>query len=235
MSITERLFRPLLRADPARPMVTYYDDSTGVRVELSRATMANWASKTANWLRDELDVEAGTPVGVLLPTHWQAVGVLLGAWWCGASVRFDPAGTEVSFVAPGAQASGARTVAVASLDPMGRGLTEVAPGTLDYISEARVHGDDFLPYDEVPGDTPALGESTVDELLDAAAKRAAELGFTGQDRVLSTVDWNTQAGVLDGLLAVLAGGASLVQCVNLDEGKLTARKDTEKITRELRG
>ncbi|MCK2238415.1 MULTISPECIES: TIGR03089 family protein [unclassified Crossiella] len=234
MSITEKLFRPLLRADPARPLITYYDDATGVRIELSRATMANWASKTANWLRDELDVEAGTPVGVLLPTHWQTVGVLLGSWWCGASVRFDPAGTEVCFTAPGGDAPGARTVAAASLDPMGRGLSSTPPGVLDYISEARVHGDDFLPYEPVPGDTPALGESTVDELLDLAAKRAAELGFGADDRILSTVDWNTDAGVLDGLLAVLAGGGSLVQCVNLDESKLAARKETEKITRELR-
>src|SRR5438128_1833648 len=75
MSVTARLFAPLLSA-PAQPLVTHYDDALGSRIELSRATVANWAAKTANWLRDELDVEVGSPVSVNLPAHWQTVGVL---------------------------------------------------------------------------------------------------------------------------------------------------------------
>jgi len=70
MSVTDRLFAPLLSA-PAKPLVTHYDDAVGSRIELSRATVANWAAKTANWLRDELDVTVGSPVSVALPAHWQ--------------------------------------------------------------------------------------------------------------------------------------------------------------------
>lgn len=104
MSLTEALLRPL-RASSAKPLVTHYDDATGSRVELSVATMANWAAKTANWLVEEYDVEAGTPVAVRLPAHWQTAGVLLGAWWAGAHVVAEgPA--AVTFVAPGRPRTG---------------------------------------------------------------------------------------------------------------------------------
>ena len=38
--------------DPARPLLTWYDDGTGERVELSGATLGNWVAKTANLLVD---------------------------------------------------------------------------------------------------------------------------------------------------------------------------------------
>ena len=41
------LLRSALAADPGRPLVTFYDDATGERVELSVATFANWVAKTA--------------------------------------------------------------------------------------------------------------------------------------------------------------------------------------------
>ena len=99
MSLTEKLLRPLLAA-AAQPLITYYDDALGARVELSRATTANWAAKTANWLLYEWDVQVGTPIAVRLPAHWQTLGVLLGAWWCGATITDDPDGAEVAFFPP---------------------------------------------------------------------------------------------------------------------------------------
>ena len=36
--------------DPTRPLLTWYDDGNGERVELSGATLANWVAKTANLL-----------------------------------------------------------------------------------------------------------------------------------------------------------------------------------------
>ncbi|MBL3753101.1 TIGR03089 family protein, partial [Mycobacteroides abscessus] len=64
--------------------ITYYDDATGERIELSTATLANWAAKTANLLRDELGGGPSTRVAVLLPAHWQTAEVLFGIWWIGA-------------------------------------------------------------------------------------------------------------------------------------------------------
>jgi uncharacterized protein (TIGR03089 family) len=219
----------LLQGSPAQPLITHYDDDAGTRVELSVATMRNWAAKTANWLVEEWDVEPGTPVAVLLPAHWQTAAVLLGAWWAGAHVVPTPEGAEVAFVAPGGEAPGATVTAVASLDPMGRDLRgNVPPGAVDYIGDARMFGDDYLELTPVPGTTPCLNGSTVDDVLTAARSRATELGLTRDSRVLSTLDWPT--GVADGLITVLTAGASLVQVTNPDTAKLPKHAETERTT-----
>jgi uncharacterized protein (TIGR03089 family) len=210
MTVTDALFAPLFAANPGRPLITHYDDAVGTRVELSRATLRNWAAKTANWLRDEHDVAPGDPVAVLLPAHWQTAGVLLGAWWCGAAVTDDPSDAKVAIVAPGGDAPGALVTAVASLHPMGLG----SGAPVDYNDDVRVFGDDFTPWEPVPGTTPALLKSTVDEVVEEAHQRAATLGITTTSRVLSTVEWTLPDGLLNGFLAVLAGGGSLVQCSN---------------------
>lgn len=232
MSVTEKLFRPLL-ARQARPLITQYDDAAGgARVELSVATMANWAAKTANWLRDEYDVTPGTSVSVALPAHWQTAGVLLGAWWCGAHVTDDPKGAEVAFVPPGVDAPGAYTVAVVALDPLGMGLREPAAQGVDYLNDIRVHGDDFRAA-PVPGDTPALLESTVDDVVAAAADRATTLGLTNTSRIMSTIDWTFPDGVLSGLLAILAADASVVQSGHVDPALLDTRRAAERTTVDI--
>ncbi|NEC79406.1 TIGR03089 family protein, partial [Streptomyces sp. SID9913] len=71
------LLSSALAADPGRPLVTFYDDATGERVELSVATFANWVAKTANLLQDELSAEPGDRVALLLPAHWQTAVWLL--------------------------------------------------------------------------------------------------------------------------------------------------------------
>ena len=58
-NLTAALLDPLLARDPMGPRITYYDDATGERIELSAVTLANWAAKTANLLREEL---GGLPV-----------------------------------------------------------------------------------------------------------------------------------------------------------------------------
>ncbi|MFI9007464.1 TIGR03089 family protein [Actinosynnema sp. NPDC053489] len=231
MTVTDALFAPLFAANPGRPLITHYDDAAGTRVELSRATIRNWAAKTANWLRDEHDVEPGDPVAVLLPAHWQTAGVLLGAWWCGATVTDDPAGAKVALVAPGGEAPGALVTAVASLHPMGLG----SGAPVDYNDDVRVFGDDFTPWEPVDGTTPALLKSTVDEVVEEAHQRAATLGITTASRVLSTVEWTLPDGLLNGFLAVLAGGGSLVQCSNASSDLLTARRAAEQTTVDLVG
>ena len=228
MSLTEILLRPYA---PARPLVTHYDDAAGTRVELSATTLRNWAAKTANWLVEEHDVEPGDRVAVLLPAHWQTAGVLLGAWWCGADVVTDPAGAAVAFVPPGGAAPGASVVAAVSLDPMGRDFGAAIPdGTVDYIAEARVHGDDFLALTPVPGDTPCLAGSAVDDVLTVARQLAAGKDLTAESRVLSTVEWKTAHGIEEGFLSVLAATASLVQVSNPDEAELAKHASSERTT-----
>ena len=45
-NLTSEILDPLLAANPAGPRITFYDDATGERIELSSVTLANWAAKT---------------------------------------------------------------------------------------------------------------------------------------------------------------------------------------------
>jgi uncharacterized protein (TIGR03089 family) len=239
VTLADTLLDPYLRGPAAtRPLLTFYDDATGERVELSATTTANWAAKAANLLRDECDVEPGTPVAVLLPAHWQTATVLLAAWWCGAEVVGEPADAEwvlcdagrVDLALAAAPAGG---VVALSLDAFGKGIPGLPAGVVDFAPEVRLHGDEFAPFAPVPATAPALdGRSAADVLADAGA-RAAALGIGQGDRVLSTVEWNTPDGLGDGLLAVLAAGASLVQCRNADPAALERRVASEKVTVRL--
>jgi uncharacterized protein (TIGR03089 family) len=234
VSITERLLRPLLNSAAAKPLITHYDDEAGSRIELSVATVANWAAKTANWLVEEFDVEPGDEIAVDLPAHWQTAGVLLGAWWCGADVVPESAGAKVAFVGPDTSTSAAAATAVVALDPLGRGLPAApSDGALDYLSEARLSGDDFAPLFPITGDTPALLGVTVDDVLAQAGVLAEKSGISGRDRVLSTLDWSLPDGVLVGLLAPLSAGAHLVQVTNADQAKLVDRGNAERTTIDL--
>ena len=197
---------------PARPLSSRTTTTTRpARGSSCRAlnTIQNWAAKTANWLRDEHDVEPGDPVAVLLPAHWQTAGVLLGAWWCGATVTDDPADAKVAVVAPGVEAPGALVTAVASLHPMGLG----SGAPVDYNDDVRVFGDDFAPGGVDPRpQAPRCSSPPWTKWWEEAHQRAGTLGITTTSRVLSTVEWTMPDGLLNGFLAVLAGGGSLVQC-----------------------
>ncbi|MGH3825186.1 MAG: TIGR03089 family protein [Pseudonocardiaceae bacterium] len=222
MTITDQLLGPLLRADPARPRITHYDDEAGSRVELSGATLANWAAKTANWLRDELDVQPGDGVAVLLPPHWQTAGVLLGAWWCGATVITSPGGAAVALCGVDriAEAASAGEVAALGLDALGMGIAVLPPGVRDFASEVRAHGDTFASGGPGPQDNTVLA---------AARARAAALGLTPQDRLLCTTGWDADIPG-DVLLAVLVADASLVQCTRADLAALPRRCAAERVT-----
>ncbi|GAY09983.1 TIGR03089 family protein [Pseudonocardia sp. N23] len=238
MTLTAALLDPILASTPARPLITFYDDATGERIELSGVTTANWAAKTANMLRDECDVETGTTVAVMLPAHWQTAAVLLGAWWCGAHVVAEPADAEwvlcdadrVDLALTAAPAGG---VVALSLDAFGRGVSGLPDGVIDYATEVRRHGDDFVPWEPVPDTASALGDLSIADTLAAARRRAGELDIAPTDRVLSMAEWSSVDGLVDGLLSVLAVGASLVQCRNPDMGKVISRAAAEKCTRRL--
>jgi uncharacterized protein (TIGR03089 family) len=238
VTLTNALLDPFRSgAGAARPLVTFYDDATGERIELSAVTTANWAAKAANLLRDECDVEPGTRVAVLLPAHWQTAAVLLAAWWCGADVVTDPDGAELVLcdaerIDLALAATPANGVVALSLDAFGKGLPGLPAGVVDFATEVRLHGDDFAPWAPLPSDAPALDGASVDEVLAAARSRASELGLSAGDRVLSTLDWSGP-GLTDGLLAVLAAGASLVQVANADPERLERKAESERTTARL--
>ena len=228
----------MLRADPVGPRITYYDDATGERIELSAVTLANWAAKTGNLLRDELGAGPASRIAILLPAHWQTAAVLFGVWWIGAEAvlgRAQPRPISrcappngwtrpTTVVAPGGE------VAVLSLDPFGRPAPDLPIGVTDYATAVRVHGDQIVP-ERHPG--PALAGRSVDEVLADCENSAAARGLTSNDRVLSSASWTGPGELVDGLLAIMAVGASLVQVANPDPAALQRRIETEKVTRVL--
>ncbi len=223
-----------MAADPMGPRITYYDDAIGERIELSTVTLANWAAKTGNLLRDELGAGPGTRVAVLLPAHWQTAAVLLGIWWIGAeAVLGQPGGCDIALctadrLSDADDAVGSGEIAVLSLDPFGKPVADLPIGVTDYATSVRVHGDQISP-ERQPG--PALNGQSVSDVLVAAQSSAAAQGFTRDDRVMSTVDWTSGDDLTAHLLAILAAGASLVQVANPDASVLDRRREMEKVTR----
>jgi uncharacterized protein (TIGR03089 family) len=239
LTVTAALLGPLLDSDPAGPSITYYDDATGERIELSAVTLANWAAKTGNLLRDELGAGPGSRVAVLLPAHWQTAAVLFGLWWIGAEALVggaaDSAGADIALcteerIDEADAAAGTGEIAVLSLDPFGKPVPDLPVGLTDYATAVRVHGDQIVP-ERRPG--PALNGRSVDEVLAAAAEAATAAGLQPKDRVLSTANWATADDVVAYLLAVYAVGGSLVQVAHPDPAALERRRTMEKVTRTL--
>jgi uncharacterized protein (TIGR03089 family) len=222
-----RVFADAIAPDPARPLLTWYDDATGERTEISGATCANSVAKTANLLVDEVGAAPGDPAGVLLPPHWQTAAVLLGCWSAGLTVTRDPGPVEVLFAAAGRVAEAGAWSAgeryALALAPFGLPMREVPAGFTDYVTGVRVHGDHFTPY-------PQAGPDDA-ELLARAAARGTELGLTAADRLL--VDADRYPDPVDWLLTPLLAGASLVLCGALDPARLDARSSTERVTHTL--
>ncbi|MER7330152.1 MULTISPECIES: TIGR03089 family protein [unclassified Micromonospora] len=222
-----RVFADAIATDPTRPLLTWYDDATGERTELSGATLANWVAKTANLLVDGLGLGPGDTAGVLLPPHWQTAAVLLGCWSAGLAVVDSPGDADVLFVAAGRLAEADGTPAgdryVLALDPFALPMRQVPPGFADFVSEVRVHGDHFTPY-AGPGPDDAA-------LLGRAGARAAEHGIAPGARALIDVD--ALPDPVDWLLAPLAGQASMVLCAHTDPARRTARAETERTTLTL--
>lgn len=231
-SITSTVFGAV--TDWSQPMLTFYDDGSGERTELSGATLGNWAAKTANFFVDELGLAPGDDVLVDLPEHWQTVAMLLGAWWSGAHI-IVPTSTGADDDAHVAIVSRDRLdghtapdeLVVASLDPFALGLRDLPPGVLDFATSVRVHGDQFRPS---PVSGPALADLTSDDVVAQSRAAAAAAGITASSRVLQTRTWHTTDTIVENLLAPLVTGASLVAVVHADVDAIAARATAERAT-----
>ncbi|MCX4666799.1 TIGR03089 family protein [Streptomyces sp. NBC_01381] len=252
MNATDRtpadLLRSALAADPGRPLITFYDDATGERVELSVATFANWVAKTANLLQGDLAAEPGDRLALLLPAHWQTAVWLLACSSVGvvADVGGDPAEADLVVSGPdsleAARACSGERVALA-LRPLGGRFPQPPAGFADYAVEVPSQGDRFAPYAPVDPDEPALavsgaGELTGAELVERARADAAARGLAPGSRLLSGLSYDTWEGLSCGLHAPLAAGGSVVLCRHLDQladGGLAKRTEDERVTDTVTG
>ena len=232
-NLAAAILDPLL-AVPSAPRITYYDDATGERIELSTVTLANWAAKTGNLLRDELGAGPGSRVALMLPAHWQTAGVLLGVWYIGAEAVVNGGPSDIALctverLAEAEKSAGMGEIVVLSLNPFGKPVPDLPIGMTDYASAVRVHGDQLSP-ERHPG--PALDGRSVDEVLDDARRFITRQAIGPSDRVLSTAGWNNAGEITNQLVGVLSAGASLVLVANPDGASLERRKSSEKVTRE---
>ncbi|MCX5437752.1 MULTISPECIES: TIGR03089 family protein [unclassified Streptomyces] len=251
MNATDRtpadLLRSALAADPGRPLVTFYDDATGERVELSVATFANWVAKTANLLQGDLAAQPGDRLALLLPAHWQSAVWLLACASVGvvADVDGDPAAADLVVSGPDslerARACSGERVALA-LRPLGGRFPQPPEGFADYAVEVPGQGDRFAPFSPVDPQEPALvvagAELTGAEVVEKARADAADLGLTGPgSRLLSGLPYDTWRGLSAGLYAPLATGGSVVLCRHLDgldQESLAKRVENERVSTTAR-
>ena len=242
------LLAATVRREPSAPLITFYDDATGERIELSATTLANWVAKTANLLQDEFDVGPGSTVALALPVHWQTAAVLLGIWSCGATV-LDTAAEDDG------RLDGADVVLAAqdrlgaldeqelpdllglSLHPLGMGMAGYAGPARDFALEVRAQPDVFVPYAAPDPASPGLviGELslTLAGLVAAARELAGRLALRAGDRVLVDEETALEAGPVAWLLAPLTAGASLVLCRHAAPEGLSGRAAQEGVTATL--
>ncbi len=226
----EQQFADLLAAEPSRPFVTYYDESTGERSELSVKSLANWVAKTHHLLGTELGLGVGDTALVAVPAHWISLPILLGCLTAGLELTTAGA-SDVAFVSP-ESASSADAGDVFAIAPQSAalGLRDAAPsGALDYVTAVRPQADAWPTVRLAAGpDDPALAGWTRGEVVE----RALAVGLEPGERLLTTRAWTGPDDWIATVLAPLAVRGSVVIVANAaSEDVVQRRADQERATR----
>jgi uncharacterized protein (TIGR03089 family) len=230
-----------LREDAGRPLVTYYDERTGERTELSVATWANWVAKAGSLLVEEHGLERGDTLRVDLPAHWLTT-VFLGAAWSAGLVVTDTTsdGDEPDGVVTGpdrlstwAPYAGRRPVLACALLPLGVRFAEPLPeGVHDVGLEIWSQPDAFVPWDPPADDDPAVrldGLVLTHAQLWEAATTGALASRTGGDRLLSEVNPASPPGI-SSVTEPLRTGGSVVLVSSAGPERLEAIAAAERVT-----
>ena len=219
--------------------MTFYDDRTGERVELSVATYANWVAKTASLLQDELGLEHGDRLLLDLPPHWLGPVWLGAAWSLGlvvtppggpgpvAAVVCGPAGVEEHAVAD------APVVALSLLPMATRFPTALPDGMLDYGLVVWGQPDAFAAYDPVLADDPAWDDGT-GPLTQAEVVGLSTGGGDPGARLLTDRDPVTRDGLAAFVEPLRTGGGTVWVAGAAPDG-WEARAVAEHATVVLRG
>jgi uncharacterized protein (TIGR03089 family) len=231
----EALFAARLAADPGRPLVTFYDERTGERAELSAASMANWVTKTYFLLIDEVGVDVGERAVVRLPMHYLHVVVLFGAWFAGMTLTTE-AGPDVRVAFAHRETDlgdlrQSNEVFALALRPWGQGYPAEPPnGSTDFVTAVRPQPDKFVQVRPVANaDVAASPGVTRAQLGELAASRAAELGIGPGGRLLLRDD-RAATDDLPTWLAPLTVVGSLVLVAGADDATVDRLSSVERVT-----
>ena len=233
----EQRFAGLVAAEGARPFVTFYDEQTGERSELSVRSLGNWVAKTHHLLTDELGLGVGSTALLAVPAHWISVPVLLGCLSAGLALTAD-GDADVAFVTleTAGAAAGVPDVFAVAPGSAAVGLRGAEPADVtDYVVAVRPQADAWagvrMPAGAGDPCLPGLTRQAADAV---AATRANELGLTAGGRLLTTHDWTGPADWTDAVLAPLAVGGSLVIVRHADDATVERRVQQERATAQLR-
>lgn len=234
MTSPEALFGGVLAAEPTRPVVTFYDEDTGDRSELSARSMANWVAKTHFLLTDALGLGVGDVAQVVLPAHWISAAVLLGCWSAGLDVSTQPARAGVAFVEPHTldAARGVPDVFAVAPAAAARGFGGSPPAPAeDYVAAVRPQPDAWAGVHPPAGpDDPAVDGRSRAEVAEAARSVARSHGWERGARVITGRSWQLPQDWIDTLLAPLAVTGSVVIVRAADRDVLERRRGQERAT-----
>jgi len=172
----------ILRADPAGPRVTFYEDTPGPtqgeRIELSGKVLANWVSKAGNALQDGYDIGPGSVVRLCLPPHWRALYWALAVWSVGGTLELagGPAPDLLICDDPATAATldpAAGDVIVVTLGALARAYPGPVPdGAMDEARELATYGDRFTAMAEPSPDDLAMIIDSVETAVRLATDAA---------------------------------------------------------------
>ncbi len=223
MPSPSQIVRAAAQADAAKPRLTWYDQNSGERVELSATSLNNWVDKTAHFLSGELGLGPGSRVSISLPRHWLAAVCWLATDLVGAEPMMgsDPA-ADVAVIGPEALTdlpANDEVVAI-SLKPMGAGFSEpLPPPVRDFTLEVRSQPDQ---YPSVGAGDAITGQRAI--------VQAAAWHLTAADRVASAGPWESDHDLVDSLLAPLAADGSVLWIRNPTASGLVTLMDAEGVT-----
>lgn len=200
------LLTDLIRHAPGSPRITWYvrdgGPQDGERVELSGAVLANWASKAANLLQDELDAAPGTRVRLDLPPHWRALYWAVAAWAVGATVTTSGDAEVLVTTDPAGAPAGAQIVVVTPAALARAASVALPAGAVDEARELATFGDAVTAWDRAQDDDPALD--------DPALTFEAEPAASAERLLLPVSDTDRVGPWLARVVPVLLAGGSVV-------------------------
>jgi uncharacterized protein (TIGR03089 family) len=206
----------MFRADPTRPRVTYYDDTSGPtsgeRIELSAKVLANWVSKAANALQEEWDLGPGSRVRFALPPHWRTLYWALATWSVGATVTLDAAPADLVLTDDMALSTDGAPMVLVTLAALARTASPAPPpGVMDEAGELATYADQFSPWDAPDPAQVALvaGSSqwTFGEVVPVPGWPAATRLHSGSDDVGRVLRDGLAVWAVDGSLVLSRGPA----------------------------